>query len=286
MSVIKKNCKNCNSSLPENSNFCDQCGGKIIGQRLSIKQILNDVGSKVFGLDSTYLRTVKDMLSRPQEVLSAFVSGVRKRYLHPLTFLTIAATLAIIFFNFFSDDFVKISATLNAYTVEADVNSQQKKYDKKVEGLSSSAIDSLAIEPFDAEAYRKKSMTNIEKGQRTSLKYFNLLTFCLIPFYSFVSFLVFGKPYNFAEHLTFNAYIQGITFYGTTLFFLLSLVTHPLVYFVAMIFTVVYYSHVFARLYQLNLGQSIVKFFKFVGIALIPFALIFLFGVVVGSLKG
>jgi hypothetical protein len=116
-------------------------------------------------------------------------------------------------------------------------------------------------------------------------KNYNLFAFLLLPVYALIAFLVFGKPYNYGEHLVINAYIQGTTFLVATVMFLVSLATHPAVHGSSILIVILYYCYTYGKLYQLTTGKLILKFLKFIGVLLfIPLVLI-LIGLVVGLIK-
>ena len=129
-------------------------------------------------------------------------------------------------------------------------------------------------EEFDAENFKKGQLESITNSSRFILKYFNLLVLLLMPFYAFMAKLIYGKPYNYAEHLVINSYIQGITFWVTTLIFVFSVFTNPSIYFISILFTVIYYMYVYGKLCNLTFAESILKFLIFLGLTFISFVLL------------
>ncbi len=231
---------------------------------------MTDMFRNILGLDNTYLRTLKAMFVSPELVLSDYMNGVRKRYFPPFGFFAIGAALALFAFQHFSEDYIALSQGLN--------ESQFEVIDK-------------AIEPdkqMDVEVLEEQLQTS-EDIQRVILRYFNLFSFLLLPFYALMSHIVYRKPYNFGEHLVANAYLQGVTFLFTLFFFLLSLIIDPGLYMVSMIFVVVYYTYAYGKWYKLSFGKSIVKLLLFllvsIGFFLGLILLVALGGVVYGILS-
>lgn len=84
-----KNCKNCQTLLVDESDFCYQCGAKIIRNRLTLKNLFTHLVETFFSYDNAFLRTVN-----PNDVIDSYVSGVRKKYIAPLAFFAIAITFS------------------------------------------------------------------------------------------------------------------------------------------------------------------------------------------------
>ena len=80
------NCKNCQNELTPESDYCNICGGKVIRNRLTLKNLFEHVSETFFNYDNKLLRTFIDLLKKPDEVINSYVKGVRKRYVNPLSF--------------------------------------------------------------------------------------------------------------------------------------------------------------------------------------------------------
>ncbi len=217
----------------------------------------------IVGLDNTYLRTLKTMFISPQLVLSDYMNGVRKRYFPPFGFFTIGAALALFAFQQFTEDYIALSQGIN--------ESQFEVIDKAIEPDKEMDVDSI-----------EEQLANAEEIQRTILRYFNFFSFLLLPGYALMSFVVYRKPYNFGEHLVANAYMQGVTFLFTLVFFLLSLIIDPGLYMISMVFVIGYYTYAYGKWYQLSFGKSLVKLLLFL-LVLVGFLLaLFIVGVLIG----
>jgi hypothetical protein len=109
------NCKNCQTPQRTDYNYCPACGAKVIRNRLTLKNLWYDVTERYFNLDNTFLRTVKMLIIRPEEVIESYLSGVRRKYLNPMSHLGIALTLSgILLFvmqKVFRDDLFQIYNT-------------------------------------------------------------------------------------------------------------------------------------------------------------------------------
>ena len=127
--------------------------------------------------------------------------------------------------------------------------------------LSEAEQKALEIEEMEREQLEMSMM-----AQEKILQNYNLFSFLLLPFYTLISFVVFGKPYNFTEHMVINAYIQGITFLASVVALLLSVLISPTIYSISLFSIVLYYLYAYAKLYHLSFGKSILKLLKFIGV--------------------
>jgi hypothetical protein len=229
--------------------------------------MLQDMFRNILGLDNTYLRTLKAMFVSPQLVLSDYMNGVRKRYFPPFGFFTIGAALALFAFQQFTEDYIAISQGIN--------ESQFEVIDKAIE--PDQEMDVAEVEQQLADA---------EEIQRAILRYFNFFSFLLLPIYALLGYIVYRKPYNFGEHLVANAYMQGVTFLFTLVFFLLSLVIDPAMYMISMIFVMGYYTYAYGKWYGLSFGKSLLKLLLFILVLIGFFLAIVLVGFIVGVVYG
>lgn len=92
------NCANCENSLRSDFSFCPTCGAKVIRNRLTLKNLWEDISYQIFNLDNTFLKTFRHMFSQPQSIIESYISGVRKRYMNPISYFAIGVTLSGILF--------------------------------------------------------------------------------------------------------------------------------------------------------------------------------------------
>ena len=122
--------------------------------------------------------------------------------------------------------------------------------------------------------------------QKSILKYFNIYSFALLPLYALIGFLVFGrKRNNYTEHLVINAYIQGLTFLSTILFFILTLFAFGEYYNFGIILTIIYYAYAYGRLYGLSFWKRVLFLLKFIGTSLVLLLISTLFLVLIGIIS-
>ncbi len=240
------NCKNCQNQIKETQKFCSNCGAKIVINRISTRNIFKNFINDFFSLDNKYLVTIKTLILQPKLILKEYLEGTRKKYVAPFAFLAIGTALAMLVFNEFSDNYIEISNVVN-----------EKQFDL-IEGQFETT-----------EKQRIESSELAIKIQNYNLKYFNIFTLLIIPFYALIAFLVYRKPYNYGEHLIITCYAQGLLFLSTILFFILGIVINPTIYYLSIPIAIIYYLYAYGRLYDLTFGKILIKLLKFLGIMLI-----------------
>lgn len=114
-------CKTCENSLRSDFSYCPSCGGKIIRNRLTLKNIWQDLKFQVFDLDNTLFKTIKHLFIKPEVVVESFISGARKKYMNPISFFAIAITLSGVLF-FVLKDVYNINLLENGFNQENTPN--------------------------------------------------------------------------------------------------------------------------------------------------------------------
>ncbi len=276
------NCKNCNNSISSQNKFCNECGAKVVKERITLKNLLSDVFANAFGWDNKYFVTVKNLIVSPHVVFHEYINGTRKKYVNPFAFFAIGAAITVVVLNFFAEDYLRLSSNMNQKQIEIVdevVVSEEEDLPKKAANDS----DVRENKVLSSKEFKDKQAEISAKLQKGLLKYFNLVSFVFLPVYAFIAFLVFWKPYNYGEHLVINGYIQGITFLFTTALFLISLFINPVIYNFVVVSTIGYYTYAYTRLYRLSFGKIIVRLLKFVVIIAITFFIFVLIGFVFGN---
>lgn len=92
--MTETRCKNCGLEFKTDHNYCESCGAKVIRNRLTLKNVWDDVAENVFNFDHSFWRTVVDLTLRPGQVMQSYFDGVRKRYMNPIAYIGIAITLS------------------------------------------------------------------------------------------------------------------------------------------------------------------------------------------------
>ncbi|MFD0861842.1 DUF3667 domain-containing protein [Sungkyunkwania multivorans] len=167
------NCKNCGDLLIAESDFCHGCGGKIIRNRLTIRNLLAHVGEQFFNVDNTFFKTFSHLITKPEEVIGGYIAGVRKRYINPISYFAIALTLA---------------------------------------GIQIFIVRKFFPEAMDLSAMAMKGQEEFQNNWfKLVQEYQSIFVMFYIPIYAIISRLVFidKKKYNYTEHLVIFLYYTG-----------------------------------------------------------------------------
>lgn len=97
---MKKNevykCKNC--GYAQVVNYCPNCGQKYLTEVLTTKALIVDALDNIFNVSKQLFTTVKDLFSKPNQVVDAYLSGNRKLYVNPFRFLLVVGTMVLFLF--------------------------------------------------------------------------------------------------------------------------------------------------------------------------------------------
>lgn len=252
-------CKNCLNNIPEKANFCNNCGAKVIVNRITFKALLIDVFINVFGFDSKFFLTLRTVARQPHIVVSEVLGGVRKRYMNPFAFLAVGAAISLIVFNYFDDEFRAVNTEVNSEQI-AEIKKQANMDIDAIEGLSQKEIQGLEMQKKIAQA----NLSFMEGYMNFTIQYYNLFAFFFLVLYAVLSKWTFWKPHNFGEHIVINAYIFGFTIYLSLILFFLSIVIHPSIYVYSMVLYILFYMYAFGKLYKLSIWKNILKLLRFI----------------------
>lgn len=106
-------CKNCNVPITSDYNYCPHCGQKSNVGRLNFRQLLKDLWIAFSNTDQGILLLVRQLVNKPGKVARAYVSGQRKTYYNPFSYLAIMVAIALYFILQFENiaiDYTNIEA--------------------------------------------------------------------------------------------------------------------------------------------------------------------------------
>lgn len=232
------NCKTCDFQLSNTAQYCSNCGAKIVHDRLSLKGTWEEFVGPFFSWDNNFWRTFFGLFKNPKDVLEAYITGARKKYFQPFSYIILYATIAVFFYKFFP---LEIIANYSEGLTDGYQNSNPSNKFPKI----------------DMKAYVEVLMG-----------YYNFFVLLLIPIYAVVSYILFkNKGHNFFEHLVFNSYLQtNLGFISLILQVFLVNVLGMGFGFYSILFLflfIVFTLYAFKELYHQNLKQSLVSGIKY-----------------------
>lgn len=224
-------CKNCGTALRTDYNFCPVCGAKVIRNRLDFKSLWLDVKDRYFNWDNTFIKTFVDLFRRPQVVIGSYISGIRRLYLNPISYLGITLAVSGLFLflmrKVFWDDI------------------------------------------FTADMGPAMNMETAEKIMTVTLDFTNFVFLLYIPILAFAGWMVFNKRnYNLAEYIVVGVYTLSQYSLATTPLSILVLIFAPSSYlsysFVFIAVMALYAIYVLNKLNGRSIGKSLLFLFLFV----------------------
>ncbi len=254
------NCKNCNKPLNDSQKFCDECGAKVIENRLTPKVLAHQINEQFISIDNKFLRTFIDLFKKPEAVINSYIDGTRKKYIDVLQYFAISLTLAGIQV-FLMTTFFKEAIDIGPEFMQG-FNSSTAKTDNP-------------LKDFDFNDY---------------MNYQGLIYILTVPFAAFGSwfayFLLGERMYNFTEHLVLNLYYYAQVIIITAVFSILFLLFGLDYLILSTIITIpsfAYLFYVLKRVFKTSFKETLARFLLVMVITLIAMLiLILIFGVVLG----
>ncbi|MFD2101351.1 DUF3667 domain-containing protein [Flagellimonas iocasae] len=219
------NCKNCHTNLRSDFSYCPACGGKVIRNRLSLKNVWEDVSFQVFNLDNTLVKTFRHLFTQPEAVINGYILGTRKKYMNPISYFAIAITLVGVLFFMLR----------NVYEIDL------------MQGAIAGSGDTPNMDfVFDYQAL---------------ITYLMVPMYALMSWFLFFD----QKKLNYTEHVVANTYITGqVSFVQVLvcipLFGLLD-IRYDLFTWVYLILTITYQFYVFKKIYQIGFWSTFLRGF-------------------------
>jgi Protein of unknown function (DUF3667) len=173
------NCLNCQRPLTET--YCAHCGQPANTQRLSSRQLAQDVFASLTNLDRGLFHTILDLTRRPAGLIGDYLAGRRAPYYHWLKYLLLSSGLATL-------------VTLSS---------------KGFQGFMKSSMTDVAT-PEKLAVAGASAAEAMAEAQAFYFSNFNLIYLTYLPFITLFFYLFFrGRGYNLAEHLVAQAFVLG-----------------------------------------------------------------------------
>lgn len=181
-------CKNCENTVSKN--FCSHCGQRTSVTAINFRTLKDEFQNNIFQINRGFLFTIKQLIVRPGHAIRDFISGKRKPFYKPLSFLLVTTTIYI-FVSYLLDVDSFLANFLNDFK----------------EGFDNAKTENDKFKLND---------TGIIEWLKTNQTY---LVFVFVPVFSLASYIAFFKnKYNYYEHLVLQLYITGQQFIIITVF--------------------------------------------------------------------
>jgi len=212
-------CKNCETNLNEKSDFCHLCGAKVIRNRLTLKNLLNDFSEQFLNYDNKFLLTFIHLFTKPEIVIDGYINGTRKKYVNVISYFAIALTIT---------------------------------------GLEYFIVRKFFPEFLDLSAISSKGMETFSNTMLNYLQdYQSFVLMLFVPFYALMGNIVFFniKKYNYTEHLiAFMYIIAQLTILGAFIVVFSAILGLKMgnISFYVMLLQMIYSAYCLKGLYELN----------------------------------
>lgn len=253
-------CKNCHTETLEKQKYCFECGAKIIKNRLSLKNIFQDINYEFFNLDNLFVKTFLHLFSKPGYVINSFIEGTRKKHINVVQYFAISLTLAgfqIFLMTIFFKD------AMNFNDMFDDLPNQENN-------------------PFKA--------SNFDSNWLNS--YQSLIYILSVPFSAVATWLAYimggNKRYNFTEHLVINLYYSAQIIIITAFLTIILLcfgVNYMMISSIVSLLTLIYWFYVLKCVFNTSFKNTLGTYVLMLLILAIFFVIIIvvitLFGVLI-----
>lgn len=239
------NCKNCEEILQ--GKYCHQCGQRADVGRITLKSLVSDFSNGVLQLNRGFFYTLIALFRNPGKSIAEYLSGKRKKYFKPLTYVLTLSTI-----YFLISQFTGQNTWLNEF----------------LSGALSEAYD------LDEGGEIPSALTWFSKN-------YAYATILLLPVFSLASRISFtGLGRTYLEHIVTNSFITG----QQAIFYLIFAVVtsfHETYYtdYIPVLLSLTYTFWVYWKLFKagnriLNILRSIVTYGLYILFSILLFLLV------------
>ncbi|MFP2994703.1 DUF3667 domain-containing protein [Spongiivirga sp. MCCC 1A20706] len=129
-------CKNCESALKEEYEYCPNCGQKTADD-LTVKVLFSNTVANYFSVDARFFKSFVPLVFKPGVLARRFVNGKRLLYLHPAQFYLF---ISVVFFFVFSFEQRKQQQSFDD-AIERGLNQEIK-----LDSIPSEKLDSIQVQ--------------------------------------------------------------------------------------------------------------------------------------------
>lgn len=95
--AARETCPNCDAERV--GEYCQGCGQHYLRRRLTLRILWREFTERFFKLERGLLRTMREMTTDPGGMISRYVSGKRRSYLNPFSYVVIGSVLTVLMFQ-------------------------------------------------------------------------------------------------------------------------------------------------------------------------------------------
>ena len=117
-------CLNCGTEFE--GNYCPECGQDAKTSRFTLRFILSNLLIAVLGRDGGIGYTIKNLFSRPGQMIVEILNGRRRKYVSPFPTLFLALTLYVLIFTATGSKNVELNDVSESLETELTVNAGDK----------------------------------------------------------------------------------------------------------------------------------------------------------------
>ena len=240
-------CKNCKNPLSDMVFYCERCGAKVIRNRLTLKNLFSYVIESYFNIDNSFISTIITLFTDPRDVIHGYITGMRKKYMNPIAFMTIAISLS---------GFIVL------------VMQQKMGY--------------LDLNMFDTGVNQEGMQNFNQKVMTFTNEYYSLLFLLFVPVFAFAGWLTFNRNgYNLTEYTVLITYAQAqyslITFpFSLAILYFIpeTYLMWSLIFSVFMVALIIYIMQMLSRY---DWGSFLARMIAFLGLLIIGYIGIIIF---------
>ncbi|ELR69248.1 hypothetical protein C900_05319 [Fulvivirga imtechensis AK7] len=221
--ISEVTCVNC--GMQSGSNFCGNCGQKTAVKQLKWGTLFGELNQRVLGMDNKFVKTIRDLTIRPEQVISSFIGGNRVKYIGPIGYYFILITVYVLIVSIFKIDMIRFTQGTKEL-----------------------------MTPLGAD---------MEEGvglQRFIMGHMKVLSFMIMPFFVAANYLLFlKKGYNIIETAVVAFYVHAHSLNYTILAVLFFQLTDINTNYSMLVVTLLYMGFAYSRFYTGNRLWSFVK---------------------------
>ncbi|MEL0454615.1 DUF3667 domain-containing protein [Flavobacteriaceae bacterium SZ-1-7] len=246
-------CKNCNTPILAEQNYCPECGAKVIRNRLTLKNLFQNFTETFFNYDNKLLQTFLNLFKKPEDVIGSYIDGVRKKYANPISYFGIAITVSGLYLLIANKFFPEV-------------------------------MDYTLFSAPEQEEFQKRNVSFVQEYQ-------SLFMMLYVPIYAImarVSFLGYNK-FNYTELVVVFLYIQGQMSIVSGILGIIAAaigINQGIFSLYAIPVMILYSAYCLKRLYSLNFINIVLRTILFLVILMVLFVMFSILMAVVMYLNG